>query len=117
MGTFSVPLEVGNLESSVSAMVDAVVDTGATYTMLPSSSLNKLSLGPVQQIRFRVASGEYVNYDTSWATFAAEGRNGMARVIFGPDELFLFGATTLEDLRLAVDPIEEKLVPVDGLLL
>ena len=44
MGTFSVPLEVGNLESSVSAMVDAVVDTGATYTMLPSSLLNKLSL-------------------------------------------------------------------------
>lgn len=97
-------------------MVDAVVDTGATYTMLPSL-LYRLSLGPVQPIRFRVAIGEYVNYDTSWATFAAEGRNGMARVIFGPDELFLLGATTLEDLRLAVDPIEEKLVPVDGLLL
>ena len=117
MGTFSVPLEVGSVESTVTEMVDALVDTGATYTMLPSSLLNRLSLEPAQQIRFLVASGEYVNYDTSWATFAAEGRSGMARVIFGPEGLFLLGATTLEDLRLAVDPIEEKLVPVDGLLL
>jgi hypothetical protein len=38
----------------------------------------------------------------------------MARVVFGPEGQFLLGATTLEDLLLTVDPIEQRLVPVEA---
>lgn len=39
MGTFSVDLWVGNIFTDASATVSALVDTGATNSMLPASFL------------------------------------------------------------------------------
>ena len=54
---------------------------------------------------------------TSWARFSAEGRNAVARVSFGPDEVYLLGATTLEDMGLAVGPVDLRLIPQETLLM
>ena len=41
----------------------------------------------------------------------------MVLVVFGPEDIgSCIGATTLENLSLAVDPIEQTLVPVEGLM-
>jgi predicted aspartyl protease len=117
MGVFRVPLEIGNPIDQRTETVEALVDTGAIFSMAPSSLLQTLGIEPVRQVRFRTATGESVEYPTGWASFSAEGQSGRARVVFGPEGQFLLGATTLEDLLLTVDPIEQRLVPVEGLLL
>ena len=38
-------------------------------------------------------------------------------MVFGPENLHLLGATTLEALLLMVDPINRQLVPEVGLLM
>ena len=46
MGVFRVPIEIGAPSGSEFETVDAVVDTGATYTMLPGSVLTRLGIAP-----------------------------------------------------------------------
>ncbi len=43
--------------------------------------------------------------------------DGEARVVFGPEGLYLLGATTLEDLSFIVDPINKRLIVEDALLM
>ena len=116
MGTFNVEMTVGPLDFSVSEVVSALVDTGATCSKVPASVLMRLGIAPAQTVEFELANGEVVEYETAWAGFAAAGRTGMARVIFGEDEECLLGATTLEDLGLMVDPVNFRLVPTRRLL-
>ncbi len=117
MGTFRVALRVGNPRTGSSETVDALVDTGATYSMMPASMLRMLGIEPVRSRPFRIANGERVEYQTAMASFSAGGSEGEASVVFGPDGQYLLGATTLEELLLTVDPIGLRLVPAEGLLL
>ena len=117
MGTFSVDLWVGNLFTDAGSTVSALVDTGATNSMIPSSLLNELGIEPVESRFARVADGGRVELQTAWARFSAQGRNAVARVAFGPEGQFLIGATTLEDLGLVVDPVDQRLIVQDDLLM
>ena len=45
------------------------------------------------------------------------GRNAVARVSFGPEGTYLMGSTTLEDMGLVVDPVDQRLAPQDDLLM
>ena len=49
MGTFHINFKVRRDETSKFQEVEGLVDTGATYTMLPSSLLNGLNVVPVKQ--------------------------------------------------------------------
>ena len=117
MGTFSVNLWVGNLFTDAGANVEALVDTGATYSMIPGSLLRELGVEPVETRVSRIADGSRMELQTAWARFHAEGRNAVARVSFGPEGTYLMGATTLEDMGLAVDPIDQRLIAREALLL
>ena len=117
MGTFSVKVRVGNLFTDAGADVAALVDTGATHSMLPAGFLRDLGIEPVETRIARVADGRRIELPTAWARFAAAGRNAVARVAFGPDDEYLLGATTLEDLGVVVDPVDARLIPQDDLLL
>ena len=46
-----------------------------------------------------------------------EGIDGEAMVVFGPEDVYLLGATTLETLLLVVDPINRRLIPEISLLM
>ena len=117
MGAFRVALRVGNPRTGSTETVDALVDTGATYSMMPESMLRRLEIEPVRSRPFRIANGEMVEYQTAMASFSAGGSEGDASVVFGPEDQYLLGATTLEELLLTVDPIGRRLVPAEGLLL
>ncbi len=46
-----------------------------------------------------------------------DGRERTTQVVFGPEGVTpLLGATTLQLFHLGVDPLQEQLVPVRGLL-
>ena len=116
MGNFNVELTVSTADFSASESVTALVDTGATFSMIPASQLRRLGIEPDETVEFELAGGEIAEYPTGWAGFAATGRRGRARVVFGPEDEYLLGATTLEDLGLMVDPVGLRLVPTRRLL-
>lgn len=117
MGIFRVPLQVGNPFTGQTEIVEAIVDTAAVDSVMPSSLLQRLGIEPMQTVRFRTASGERIEYEVGSAYFSAEGFRCIANVVFGPEEEPLMGATTLEQLYLTVDPRNQRLAPVEGLLL
>ena len=116
MGTFTVEMTVSPVDFSVSERVTALVNTGATYSMIPASRLRQLGIEPYETVEFELPDGKIAEYQTGWAGFAATGRRGLARVIFGPEDEYILGMTTLEDLGLKVDPVNYRLAPTRRLL-
>lgn len=119
MGTFSVDLGVGHPQGGDLLPVSALVDTGATHSMMPASLLESLSLSPSRRRRFRMADGNRAEYGIGQARFGLEGEEQTCPVIFGPEGRYLLGATTLENFDLMVDPTtpNPRLVPAEELYL
>ena len=117
MSTFSVTVKIGPIDGARYAEVDALVDTGATTTVIPASILRGLGIEPAMRKTFEYADGNRVNLDMGKASAIVEGRETPTWVIFGAEDGgALLGAYTLEGTFLAVDPYNERLIPVDGLL-
>ena len=119
MGIFRVPIGVGNPQGGDLHPVTALVDTGATYSMMPESLLSGLRLSPSEWAGFRMANGSRVEYGIGEARFNIDGRERTCTVIFGEEGRYLLGATTLEDFGLMVDPTapNPRLLPVAEFLL
>ena len=119
MGTFRVEIGIGNPMGGDLRPVSALVDTGATHSMMPETLLTELSLTPSRRSGFRVSSGGRIEYGVGEARFRIEGHEQTCPVVFGPDGQYLLGATTLENFQLMVDPTgpNPRLVPVEELYL
>jgi len=117
MGTFRVAIEVGDLQGRRWEALEALVDSGATYTVIPAPILKGLGLEPYDRRPFILADERQVEMEIGLAWVRAEGRSTMATVIFGEGDQALLGAHTLEGLGLGVDPLRRRLVPVPGLLM
>jgi clan AA aspartic protease len=117
MGTFGVTIHIGDLGGTRFEEVEALADTGATTTVIPRPILNDLGISPTRQETFEYASGQQARLDMAQATAQTEGRETITWVIFGEEGMSpLLGAYTLEGLFLAVDPYNQRLVPVNGVL-
>ena len=114
MGIFSTTVLIGRLEGGDQAEVKAVVDTGSSDSMFPSSLLEGLQLHPRSQVDYVLADGSEVTYWRGQARIGIEGRDGICPVIFGPegDDNCLIGATTLQILMFSVDSVNERLTPM-----
>ena len=111
MGVFRVAVEVGNPQGGDMVGVAAVVDTGSLHTMLPESLLTQLRIEPMLQRSFRFADGNEQVRGVGFCRIAWESDEALCPVIFGPEDQYLMGATTLEIFDLAVEPGEHRLVP------
>lgn len=113
MGTFYVTIQVADRFRERYVSVDAMVDTGSTYTSLPESLLAELGIEREESDIFELADSRLVEYDMGETRVRLEGRELTVPVIFAADSAApLVGMTTLEILRLGIDPVAEKLVPV-----
>lgn len=118
MGTFRVEIEIGDAAGERWETVEALVDTGATYTTAPAPLLRRLGVAPHTRDTFVLADGRHVEHDIGRSWIRVSGRAEVTLIVFGePDALPLLGAYALEGLRLAADPIGRRLVPVPGLLM
>lgn len=118
MGTFRVTIEIGDPAGQHFETVEALVDTGATYTTVPAPLLERLGIAAHVRDTFILADGRRVDGDIGRAWVRVDGRAELILVVFGdPETPSLLGAYTLEGLRLAADPVSRRLVPVPGLLL
>lgn len=117
MGTFNVHIGIGHPAGGDLFPVSAMVDTGATHSMMPESLLARLRITPVRTSQYSIADGSTVEYGVADARFGVDDEIRYCPVIFGPENEFLLGATTLEIFELVVDPLGERLVPADRLTL
>lgn len=117
MGTFRVSVDLAHLGGGPSERLQALVDTGATYTWVPADILARLGIEPTQQRRFVLADGREVLYGVAWASVRIGGQQEPTMVVFGdPGSEPLLGVFTLEGFGLAADPVNRRLIPVPGLL-
>ena len=97
--------------------VDALVDTGVSYSMLPRSMLERLGIATLARHGFELADRSVVEYDVGEAQLRVNGRERTTSVMFGDDEDEpLLGANALQVLLLVVDPVAEELVRRTGRL-
>ena len=116
MGTFNVNLEIGDSKGELWETVDALVDTGSIYTLIPRQLLDRLDVSPQFQREFETADGRIVERDLAIAMVRWDGDTMPTLVVFGgATDAVLLGAYTLEGFALAPDPVNRRLVRVRGL--
>jgi len=114
VATFRVTIEIGPMDQSRFEQIEALVDTGATYTVVPSNVLERLGITPQFRRRFRVVDGRVVELDMAWAVVRVEGQMTYTICVFGePETDVLLGRVTLQSLGLKVDTLKQRLVPAE----
>ena len=111
MSTFEVAVRVGHILYGDMVGVTALVDAGATHTVLPASFLRELGVQPDMKVQVAYADGETRETDSGQARIAYNGVERVCPVLFGEEDIYVLGATTLEILKLMVDPMNQELVP------
>ena len=115
MGVFRVPIEIGDLQASRFETVEALVDTGANYMMIPRSLLARLGISPGWRRTFALADGREREFDMAHAAVRLDGVTSTTIVIFGEENVApLMGAYTLASLGLELDPSGKRLVELVG---
>ncbi len=113
LGTFNVYMSVGHPEGGDVEQVLALVDTGSTHSILPASLLEGLHIQPYDRQRVAVADNSYQVWEVGKARIVYRDKEWVCPVVFGPEEQYLMGATTLELFNLVVDPGHKELVAAE----
>ena len=116
MGTFTVTVAVGSPDRRTFREVEALVDTGATFTWVPGEILRQIGHEPVMRQPFDLADGRVVERDVSEVPIRLNGQVLSTLCVFGDEgSQPVLGAVTLEQFLLAPDPVHKRLMPVHGL--
>ena len=114
MGTFTHPLTLIG-PSGQRRTVDALVDTGSTFTSVPREILLELGIEARREVDLRLADGTSHTQQLGHVTIQLDGVEEITFVVFGePASPSIIGAITLETLLLRIDPGAQQLVPVVG---
>ena len=117
MGHFWVTVQVGDRGGERFVPIDALVDTGATYTWIPRDVLEGLGVVREEYWPFVLADGREVQYPVALTQIKIGARARPTIVVFGePGSEPILGVVTLELFRLAADPVNRRLISVPGLL-
>ncbi len=118
MGTFRASFDIGDPQGQRWETVEAVVDTGASYTWVPREVLVRLGIQPQFRREFLTADGRVIEREMAVAMARWNGQVLPTLVVFGEaGSQPLLGAYTLEGFGLAPDPLGRRLIPVRGLAL
>lgn len=116
MGTFNVEAQLGSPDRARFVAIEALVDTGATFSWAPASVLRELGHEPLASERFETADGRVIERDVGEVPIRLDGKTRTTPCVFGDEDgQPILGAVTLEQFLLAPDPVHKKLVPVTGL--
>ena len=117
MGTFSVQVQVADTRGSQWMNVDALVDTGATHTVIPQETAQALGIERLESVPFQLADDRTVEYEVGEARVRLGDRERTVLVVVGESGVGpLLGETTLELFNVAVDPVGRRLIRVPGLM-
>lgn len=115
MGTFTHPITLHPANGGQPETLDALVDTGPTFTSVLAATMERLGVAPEGKVRLGLADGSIAEREISVVRAELDGFVMPTHCVFGdPDEPPVIGAVTLEVFLLAVDPVQQRLVPVIG---
>ncbi|ABP49683.1 conserved hypothetical protein [Pyrobaculum arsenaticum DSM 13514] len=119
VSAFSVKARVWNIHNPLKAAeVELLVDTGATYTVLPSSLLEGLGVVTDRTVKLRLADGRVVERRVGEIGIEINRYRASATpVVFGDEGVYLLGSVTMEQLGVMPDPVGKRLRPVEALLM
>ena len=118
MGSFTYSFEVGDPQGASFERVQALVDTGSTFTVLPGSLLRRLGIPVQREVRFRMADGSGLTREVGETMLRLDGQTFTTPIVFGGEgEPLLLGVVALETALLVVDPVGQRLVPTEALLM
>jgi aspartyl protease family protein len=111
MGLTYVDIQVSSVANLDAAeTIQFLVDSGASYSVVPAETLTRLGITPISREIFRLADGRRITRPKGVAVFRFKERVGGADVIFGePGDANLLGVFTLEALGLSLDPLKREL--------
>jgi clan AA aspartic protease len=94
-----------------------LVDSGATYTLLPHDIWPSIGLAPKRSARFTLADGTTFERQVAECHIALPEGEGHSPVILGePGDDALLGIITLENLGLILNPFTRTLQPMRMIL-
>ena len=118
MGLTVLNIEIGNPSNPERTIpIEFLIDSGAIYSVVPSTILESLGIKRLAEEEFRLANGDRIVRKKGIALFKYGKKIGGADVIFGEEgDSTLLGAYTLEALGLALDPLKRELKPLPMIL-
>jgi aspartyl protease family protein len=103
--------------SGKQATVEFLVDSGATYTLVPYDVWQEMGLAPKRKVTFTLADGSRIERAVSECHLALPEGEGHTPVILGePGDEPLLGVVTLEIFGLILHPFKRTLEPMRMLL-
>ena len=97
MGTFDWPIRLDSMDGERSLHLDALVDTGSSFTCAPASLLSDIGIVPKMKAEMELADGRTALYEVGEARATVSGRSVVTWVVFGEEDVRpLLGAYTLE---------------------
>jgi predicted aspartyl protease len=113
MGVTTLDVEIANVaKPEATRRLKFIVDSGATYSVVPAPVLKQLGIRPLRRQTLELADGKTITRQKGGALFKYRDYIGVADVIFGEKgDATLLGAFSFEALGLALDPIRRTLTP------
>ena len=112
MSTFYWPMEISPLNGSQYETVNALVDTNAPFSQIPSPVLARLGITPTGAIRAKSPDGRDIEAPLAEARARIGDLKTATWIIFAPQHTTpILGNYTLAGLRLTVDPSAQRLIP------
>ncbi len=95
-----------------------LIDSGATYSLLPDTLWQTIGLAPKREMEFVLADGTTVRRPVSECHLSLPQGEGHTPVVLGQpgDAEALLGVVTLEILGLVFDPFRRVLHPMRALM-
>lgn len=119
-GDMGVTYVRGTVTGPNGAEADAqfLVDSGATYTVLPAEIWRALGLVPERARTFTLADGTRIERKISQCRIRLPHGETWTPVILGEaQDVALLGVLTLEELGLVLNPFDRTLHPMEHLLM
>ena len=117
MESFTVPMEIANLNRDEFIALDAWADDGPGYMQAPDSLLRRLGIEPTAVRQGQHPEGRLVEYPFAQVFIRLAGAEGFIPAIFTPEDVIpSLGHVTLQICGLGVDRENRRLVSVPGRL-
>ncbi len=113
MGTFKAKFRIWNPAHPENVEeVEAFVDTGAAFSWISRTRLERLGLSPSRRMPFRTIEGRVVERDMAAVYIGSDGYSAPDVVVIAETgEMEVMGAHSIEGLGFAAEPVQKKLVP------
>jgi len=100
------------LRAARTATVEMLVDTGATYSVIPKALARRLGIKrPRRSVLVALADGRRLRLGADVAIVEIDGRQAPATILVGKVDEPILGVEALEALGLVVDPRKKRLSP------